>query len=218
MKQFLKDFFSTLGIMAILINLNSISNPMGGIQNIIDQQLPVQKLTKIDQTHFQYSFNEEIREHNYDDLIMFLKTAKPGDQLLLEINSPGGLVSTTLDIIEAMQTTNASVSCKAGEWVASGAAIVLLQCGKIELQPNTKILFHLPFMPFNGQAIHDANTSSFYINYVDQNFCLRQSMGAGLFEKMMLGYNIVYKPDSFEPIMTNGCRIVHGNFMVVGHH
>lgn len=217
MKTFFKDFFSTLGAFVLISVIFHNYNPRDFLQNYIDQNIADTKLEKTGGNTYIYHFNEPIRENNYNDLILFLQMAKPQDKLVIEINSPGGSVDTTFKVVEAMQQSNASVSCKAGDWVASGAAIILLQCGKIELQPNTLILFHLPYFPVGEFQVRDAPTNEYYLQYVEQNFCLRSAMGEGLFNKMTMGYNVVYKASSFKPIMTNGCRIINHDFMVIGH-
>jgi ATP-dependent protease ClpP protease subunit len=71
-----------------------------------------------------------------------LLNAKKGDRILINIDSPGGHSDMSIRISAAILKTKATVTCKVGKMAASGAAIILASCHKVEIPNDSYILFH----------------------------------------------------------------------------
>ena len=47
--------------------------------------------------------------HYYSDILQVLRTANPGDEINIHINSPGGMIGTAVQILNWMEQTKATV-------------------------------------------------------------------------------------------------------------
>ncbi|MBN1289797.1 MAG: ATP-dependent Clp protease proteolytic subunit [Actinobacteria bacterium] len=100
----------------------------------------------------------EIEDH-IANLIMaqmiYLESENPEKDINLYINSPGGVVTSTLAIYDTMQYVRCDVSTVCIGQAASGAAVLLAAGapGKRYATPHSRILIHQPSGGAQGQAI-----------------------------------------------------------------
>lgn len=86
--------------------------------------------------------------------LLFLEKEDPAKDIWLYVNSPGGIVTSTLAIYDAMQYVKPSVATLCVGMAASGAAVLLLAGakGKRYALPNAEIMIHQPMGEVGGQA------------------------------------------------------------------
>jgi len=86
--------------------------------------------------------------------LLFLVTESKTNDIHLYINCPGGSVSATLAIYDAMQFMECPVNTYCMGLAASGAAILLAAGtkGKRFALPNAKVMIHQPYGQVGGQV------------------------------------------------------------------
>ncbi len=87
--------------------------------------------------------------------LLHLEAEDPDKDICLYINSPGGSVTSTFAIYDAMQIVQPDVSTVCIGMAASGAAVLLAggAAGKRFSLPNSRILIHQPHGGAQGQSI-----------------------------------------------------------------
>ncbi|WP_394829787.1 ATP-dependent Clp protease proteolytic subunit [Pendulispora albinea] len=85
---------------------------------------------------------------------LFLESEDPDKEVMLYINSPGGVVYSGLAIYDTMQHVRTPVSTMCVGMAASAAAVLLAagQRGRRVALPNARILIHQPHGGARGQA------------------------------------------------------------------
>ncbi len=86
--------------------------------------------------------------------LLFLEAANKEKDINLYINSPGGLVSSTLAIYDTIQYINPDVATICIGQAASGAAVILAAGapGKRMALPNSRVMIHQPLGGAQGQV------------------------------------------------------------------
>lgn len=86
--------------------------------------------------------------------LLFLEAEDPEKDIMLYINSPGGMVSAGLAIYDTMQYINPDVCTICVGQAASMAAVLLAAGakGKRYALPHSRIMIHQPMGAFQGQA------------------------------------------------------------------
>lgn len=82
---------------------------------------------------------------------------KAGEDVILIINSPGGVVSEVFDVLEN-KTDKSVVSCRIKGEAASAAAILLFACDNIRADRGSTILFHQGFYFIDNEAVRTARS------------------------------------------------------------
>jgi len=87
--------------------------------------------------------------------LLHLDSEEPGKDIHVYINSPGGVVTSTLAIYDTMQYVNSDVSTICIGQAASGAALLLCAGppGKRFALPHSRVLLHQPAGGTSGQAV-----------------------------------------------------------------
>lgn len=99
----------------------------------------------------------EIEDHLANSVIaqlLFLESDDPEKDINIYINSPGGVISSGLAILDTMRFIKPSISTTCVGMAASMAA-VLMACGdkgKRYALPHSRIMIHQPLGGFHGQA------------------------------------------------------------------
>ncbi len=85
---------------------------------------------------------------------LFLESEDPDKEIMLYINSPGGVVYSGLQIYDTMQYVRAPVSTTCLGLAASMASVILAagEKGKRRALPNARIMIHQPHGGARGQA------------------------------------------------------------------
>jgi len=86
--------------------------------------------------------------------LLYLDNSKPGSDISLYINSPGGSVDDTMAIYDTMIFIGSPVATYCIGRAQSGAAIILASGtkGKRHALPHSKIMLHQPWGGVTGQA------------------------------------------------------------------
>jgi ATP-dependent Clp protease protease subunit len=86
--------------------------------------------------------------------LLFLVTENKSADVHMYINSPGGSVSATLAIYDAMQFVECPIHTYCMGLAASGAAVLLAAGtkGKRYALPNSKVMIHQPYGQVGGQV------------------------------------------------------------------
>ncbi len=86
--------------------------------------------------------------------LLFLESEDPDKEILLYVNSPGGVVTSGLAIFDTMQYVRCSVSTTCLGQAASMGAVILAagQKGRRFGLPNARVLIHQPLGGVRGQA------------------------------------------------------------------
>ncbi len=86
--------------------------------------------------------------------LLYLDNNKPGREISLYINSPGGSVDDTMAIYDTMTFVGSPVSTYVIGRAQSGAAVILAagEKGKRHALPHAKVMLHQPWGGVTGQA------------------------------------------------------------------
>ncbi len=86
--------------------------------------------------------------------LLYLESEDPEKDIMLYINSPGGVVTAGLAIYDTMQYIKSPVNTICIGQAASMAAILLAagEAGKRFALPNARVMMHQPLGGFSGQA------------------------------------------------------------------
>ena len=86
--------------------------------------------------------------------LLYLQSSKPGIDIHLYVNSPGGSVDDTLAIYDTMQFIESDVNTYCIGKAMSGGAVVLAAGakGKRYCLPNSKVMIHQPYGGIYGQT------------------------------------------------------------------
>lgn len=86
--------------------------------------------------------------------LLYLESEDPDKEILLYVNSPGGVVTSGLAIFDTMQYVRCTVSTTCIGQAASMGAVILAagQKGRRFALPNARMLIHQPLGGVRGQA------------------------------------------------------------------
>ena len=86
--------------------------------------------------------------------MLFLESEDPEKDIMLYINSPGGLVTAGLAIYDTMQYLKSDISTICIGMAASGGAVILAAGtkGKRMALPNSRVMIHQPLGGAQGQV------------------------------------------------------------------
>ena len=94
-------------------------------------------------TDYHYYLNKEITEPaDYVELLSCLKFGSEEDVIHIHINCPGGCLQTTIQIVNAINDTKATVIGVADGLVASGASLIFFSCPAIEIKKYSTFMLH----------------------------------------------------------------------------
>tara|TARA_R110000751_G_scaffold203900_1_gene308423 strand:- start:21 stop:599 length:579 start_codon:yes stop_codon:yes gene_type:complete len=94
-------------------------------------------------TEYHFEVNKEIEcPEQFEEMIGCLRQSGPNDTIYIHLNSPGGCLETTIQVIGAMRNSQATVVTCAEGSVASGAAIIFFAGHMMTLVPHCEFLIH----------------------------------------------------------------------------
>lgn len=102
--------------------------------------------------------------------LLFLESEGRQKDITLYVNSPGGLVTATMAILDTMNYVKSDVSTVCVGQAASGAAIILSAGAKSKrfALPNAEIMIHQPLGGTEGQASDIAITAKQILKIKDK--------------------------------------------------
>lgn len=81
-------------------------------------------------------------EDDYIDLIDALYQGQPNETIIIHLNTPGGRLDVTMQIINAMRTSDADVIAIADGQVASAGTLILFSAPSIGIQKFSYVMMH----------------------------------------------------------------------------
>jgi len=103
--------------------------------------------------HYQIYIKDSIREtDNLCTLINLLRSASKGDQITIYINSSGGWLNTTQQILNAMEDCDAEITTIADGRVASAATLIFMAGANRIIKDNSTFMFHNYSAGVNGKG------------------------------------------------------------------
>lgn len=118
------------------------------------------------------------------EAILALTLAEEQDQIIININSPGGNISTTDSLMMAMTKCNAPIHAVVSGTCASAATLILMCVDSFELSPFCSFLFHSGSFGTYGKQ-HDVVTETKFFH--EQMQRIMRYHYAGFFNEVELG-------------------------------
>jgi|APGre2960657404_1045060.scaffolds.fasta_scaffold00061_30 ATP-dependent protease ClpP protease subunit len=119
-------------------NLNSDDFPPFHMQ----EQVKILQ-TSISSNHYRVFFDTDIEEsHKYRDLIQALISSSEEDTFEFIVSSEGGHLNTTIDIVNAIRSTEAYTRAVITSEAHSGASFISLSCDDCIALPHSCMLIH----------------------------------------------------------------------------
>lgn len=79
---------------------------------------------------------------NYIDMIHIIRNASPADQVVIHINSVGGVLDTALQITGAMIESEASITCSVEGSCMSAATLIFLAADNFQVNEHSIFMLH----------------------------------------------------------------------------
>jgi ATP-dependent Clp protease, protease subunit len=90
-----------------------------------------------------FYFSEVVEEPNlYVEMIHHIRTAGPDCTIYIHLNTPGGRIDTGVQLINAMQTSEAHIICSLEGRVASLGTMIFLAADEFIVHDNCIMMFH----------------------------------------------------------------------------
>lgn len=109
-----------------------------------------------------YSLVGEIADFDYHDgmwdfcgpksLKAFLAELKAGERAEIEINSPGGLVMSGVEMANAIKNSDAHIIAHVTGIAASMASVIVCACDEIQMEEASFMMMHDPWASLSGNA------------------------------------------------------------------
>lgn len=129
---------------------------------IFDQMVPI---VKKDNNSDVYLLNEIGPQDEYAELCHRLYNAKKDETFTLHLNTPGGYIDSALMIIDAINTSKATVNARISGSVASAGTILTLACKNVVVSDHVSFMIHNYSSGMAGKG-HEMKA---YQQFVDKN-------------------------------------------------
>jgi ATP-dependent protease ClpP protease subunit len=128
--------------------------------SVFDEYVPI--ITE-GRTHHVYLYDGIDLPSNYCQLIHMLNAAHTGDEFIIHLNTPGGVVDSGIAIRNAIMSTKAKVTAKMTGTVASAGTMIALACHSIEVTNNLSFMCHeISIDNIGGKFSDIKNMQDFY--------------------------------------------------------
>ena len=101
----------------------------------------------------------------YNKLCHVLNGASSDEEVMLHLNTPGGMIDSAFMLIDAIGNSKATITAKLSGTVASAGTIIALSCDKLEVAPHTAFMVHNYSSGISGKG-HEMKA---YQSFVDEN-------------------------------------------------
>jgi len=78
----------------------------------------------------------------YNEVCYMLENAKPGSEVKLYLNTPGGVVDTAFMLADAIRRSKAKIVAHLAGTVASAGTLIIMACDDIIVAPFTSFMIH----------------------------------------------------------------------------
>ena len=124
-----------------------------------------------DQTVLSLEIRDEIKAGTLVDVNRAIAQAEEvsADQLIIRLDTPGGLLNTTRSIVESIQASSVPITVYVDQpsgWAFSAGTIILLAADTAMVHPNASIGAAQPFTPEGGNEVQDEKTVEATISWV----------------------------------------------------
>ena len=106
----------------------------------------------------------------YIDLIDLLYSRRDGDVVYIHLNTPGGSLDTTIQILNAIEACKGTVVTIADGSVASAGTLILLSGRNIVVNPFSYIMFHDGTERMGGKLNENLKQAQFVYKFAKQLF------------------------------------------------
>ncbi len=149
-------------------------------------------------TTYNVKFHTGVNDLSAKVLVDVFQKAKSGDNVKIDINSPGGSLKSLLTMLKAMEKTPARVSCHITEFAASAAAILAWQCPSLTTAPKSIVLYHkvaitvnsFLFIRLTSNAIDKISASIKVTDVMILQYYLTDAMNEEELERYTAGYDV----------------------------
>lgn len=102
----------------------------------------------------------------FSDFFTILRQASPDDVVFIHINSPGGSLDTTVQILHSIKQTSATVVTSAEGMVASGAAIIFFSGDAFQVADHCEFLIHTASSGSGGKISDTLSSVNFQVKRI----------------------------------------------------
>ena len=102
----------------------------------------------------------------YMDALHILRTVSPEDNIRIYINNVGGSIGTTIQILNAMLHSQATITTILDGEASSAAGLIFLAGDEFEVYPNSRMLCHYYSSGIQGKG----NELESYVDFTKKNF------------------------------------------------
>ena len=131
--------------------------------NFWDDLVPIVTTSK--NTYTAFLASEIDAPEVYNKLCYLLNTAKEGDTIYIELNTPGGHIDSAFKILHSLKKTKARTVAIITGTVASAGTIIALSCDEVEVGDYTQFMIHNYSTGTQGKG-HEVMD---YVQFTDKN-------------------------------------------------
>lgn len=141
-----------------------------------------------------------------EEIIDVLNKAEYGEVVVININSQGGVMIQGMKIVKALNNTEATTICNVGKIAASMAAIIMNNCQYINLDKDSAVIYHMPYMyiPYVG-AVRATPINEMFLKYYRDEICLDNSFTKQEWDDLLIGQDIYFDEKSMARALKNTC-------------
>lgn len=92
--------------------------------------------------HHFYLSSQIVEQHHYVDMIHKIHNAGPEEAIYLHLNTPGGYLTTGVQMLNAMRASNAHIIASAESHVASLGTLLFLAADEYIVHDHSFMMFH----------------------------------------------------------------------------
>jgi ATP-dependent protease ClpP protease subunit len=109
------------------------------IDSLVEREFFVRPLNKV----LDFYLTEEIGPaQQYETWFQAIRAAEPGDQVVIHINSYGGDLNTTIQLLQCINESQATILVSLEGRCYSAATMVFLACDSYQIAPYSSMMIH----------------------------------------------------------------------------
>lgn len=113
------------------------------VANLFSKQVDViQKPIQIGNSYELYLSGEIVEPETYIEWLDCIRSATSKDEIRIYINSEGGNVFSAIQLMNALQTSEAHIVAVVEGWCCSAATFIFLCADEFEIAPHSAFMFH----------------------------------------------------------------------------
>lgn len=116
--------------------------------------------------HHFYIYDAVGAPERYIEMVHRIRTAGPGEHIYIYLNTPGGRLDSTIQIVNAMRSTQAKITTVVEAEAHSAGTMLFLSADEFVINDNCYMLFH----NFSGGAVGKGNEIKAQVEATDSWF------------------------------------------------